>query len=208
MIIHAKPTILAVSLVASASLLSGCATTQENQQFGGAALGALAAGITTGLLTGNVGYGIAAAIGGAALGWGAVKLAQHETKEVRTAQEDQRLYGFTPATDSVLIKLNKGYASPKDITPGQQTTIYSDYSLSLPPSYNNQANVTYEWTLKKDGQILSRSDPAMQSKPAAGHQTIQKIDIPGNAEPGTYIVETKLSSGNTYDINEVAFIVR
>ena len=208
MIIHAKPTILAVSLVVSTSLLSGCATTQENQQLGGATLGALAAGITTGLLTGNVGYGIAAAIGGAALGWGAVKLAQHETREVRTAQEDQRLYGFTPATDSVLIKLNKGYASPSMIAPGQQTTIYSDYSLSLPPSSNNLANVTYQWTLKKDGQVLSQSEPAMQSKPAAGHQTIQPIDIPGDAEPGTYIVETKLSSGNTYDVNEVAFVVR
>ena len=63
---------------------------------------------------------------------------------MRTAQEDQRLYGFTPATDSVLIKLNKGYASPSMIAPGQQTTIYSDYSLSLPPSYNNQADVTYQ----------------------------------------------------------------
>lgn len=208
MIIHAKPSILVVSLVISTSLVSGCATTQENQQVAGATFGALAAGITTGLLTGNVGYGIAAAVGGAAIGWGAVKLMQPETKQVRTAQEDQRLYGFTPATDSVLIKLNKGYASPKTISPGQQTTVYSDYSLSLPPSSNNQADVTYEWVLKKDGTVLNQSDPAVQSKTAAGHQTIQPIQIPDNAETGTYIVETKLSSGNTYDVNEVSFIVR
>jgi hypothetical protein len=208
MIIQAKSTTLAVSLIVSTSLLSGCATTQQNQQLGGAAFGALAAGLTTGLLTGNVGYGIAAGIGGAALGWGAVKLAQHESRQVRSAREDERLYGFTPATNSVLLKLNKGYASPSSIAPGQQTTIYSDYSLSLPQSYNNQANVTYEWKLKKDGKVLNQSRPASQTKTAAGHQTIQPIDIPSNATPGTYVVETKLSSGNTYDVNEVVFVVR
>ncbi len=208
MIVHAKPAALAASLVVSATFLSGCATTSENQQLGGAALGALAAGLTTGLLTGNVGYGIAAAAGGAALGWGAVKLAQPESRYVRTAREDQRLYGFTPSANSVLIKLNKGYASPKIIAPGQKTTIYSDYSLSLPPSYNNRANVTYEWLLKKDGKVLTKSKPAVQIKSAAGYQTIQPIQIPDNAEPGTYIVETKLSSGNTYDVNEVSFVVK
>lgn len=203
-----KTTTLAVSLVLSTSLLSGCATTQQNQQLGGAAFGAIAAGLTTGLLTGNVGYGIAAAAAGAAVGWGAVTLVQYNTRQVRTAEQDRQLYGFVPATDKVLIKLNKGYASPKVISPGQEITIYSDYSLSVPPSYGNQASVTYQWKLIKDGQVLTASEPVTKAKAAAGHQTTQPISIPNNAESGTYIVETRLSSGSVYDINEAAFVVR
>lgn len=208
MTIQAKPLALAVSLTLSTSFISGCATTQENQQLGGAAFGALAAGLTTGLLTGNVGYGIAAGVAGAAIGWGAVKLMQHETQQVRSSYEDERLYGFTPATDSVLIKLNKGSAMPKTVAPGEQTTIHSDYSLSVPASQGAGADVTYQWALKKDGEVLQQSDPASQTKPAGGHQTKQPLNIPSDAEPGTYIVETRLSSGNTYDVNEVAFVVR
>lgn len=205
---HPKTTSLAISIVLSTSLLSGCATTQQNQQAGGAAFGAIAAGLTVGLLTGNVGYGLAAATAGAAVGWGAVTLVQYNSRQVRTAEQDRQMYGFVPATDKVLIKLNKGYASPKVISPGQEVTVYSDYSLSVPPSYNNQASVTYQWKLIKDGKVLTSSEPVTKAKVAAGHQTTQPISIPNNAEPGTYIVETRLSSGTIYDINEAAFVVK
>jgi len=208
MSMNTKTTSLAVAVVFSSSLLSGCATTQENQQIGGAALGGLAAGLATGLLTGNVGAGIAAGVAGAAVGWGAVKLIQHQTQEVHTAEQDQRLYGFAPATNQVLVKLNKGYASPRTISRGQTTTIYSDYSLSVPASQGNAADVIYSWKLKKDGKVLNSSKPAVKRKIAAGHQTIQPVDIPSNAEVGTYVVETRVASGSTYDVNEAVFVVR
>ncbi len=208
MSINSRTTTMAATVVLSTSLPSGCAMSQENQQIGGALLGGVAAGVTTGLLTGNVGYGIAAGVAGAALGWGAVKLVQAETKQVRTAEEDQKLYGFAPASDKVLIKLNKGYASPKTITAGEETTIYSDYSLAVPPSYNGQADVTYSWKLKKDGEVLMEAEPITKSKMAAGHQTDQPISIPKEAESGTYIVETRLSSGDAYDVNEAIFVVQ
>ncbi len=188
--------------------LSGCATTDQNQQLGGAAVGALAAGLTTGLLTGNVGAGIGAAVAGAAVGWGAIRLMQHESRQVRSAEEDQRLYGFAPATNQVMIRLNRGQASPNMISAGEQTTIYSDYSLSVPPSHNNQAEVTYSWKLKKDGNVLTESKPVSQIKAAAGHQTIQPINVPQNAEPGTYVVETILAAGSAYDVNETVFVVK
>ncbi len=188
--------------------LTGCATTEQNQQLGGAAVGAIAAGLATGLLTGNVGAGLAAAAAGAAMGWGTIRLMQHESRQVRSAEEDQRLYGFAPATNQVLIRLNKGQASPNMISAGEQTTVYSDYSLSVPPSYNNQAEVTYSWKLKKDGNVLTESQPVSQMKTAAGHQTIQPINVPRNAEPGTYVVETILASGSAYDVNETVFVVK
>jgi len=45
-------------------------------------------------------------------------------------------------------------------------------------------------------------------KVAAGHQTRQPIDIPRNAKPGTYVVETRLAAGSAYDINDAIFVVK
>lgn len=208
MSMNTKTTTLAVSLVFSSSLLTGCATMQETQQMGGAALGGLAAGITTGLLTGDVGLGIAAGVAGAAVGWGAVKLMQPETEQVRTAEEDNQLYGLAPASDKVLIKLNKGYASPKTISAGEQVKIHSDYSLSVPESYNNQTDVTAVWTLKKEDEVILKTEPAVRNKTAGGHLVEHPFNIPADAEPGTYVVETHLSSGTVYDLNEAVFIVK
>lgn len=198
---------ITVAIVFLTSLLSSCATLEENQRLGGAAVLGVAAGLTTALLTGDVGAGIAAGLAGAAVGWNAVKVVQHESHQVRTAEEDQQLYGFAPATNQVLIRLNKAQASPRKISAGQQTKITSDYSLSVPPSGNNQADVTYSWKLLKDGKVLTESEPVTQTKVAAGHQTNQPISIPEDAELGTYVVETRLASGSAYDINEAIFIV-
>ncbi|MGR9100097.1 MAG: hypothetical protein ACU826_05985, partial [Gammaproteobacteria bacterium] len=153
----------AASLVVCTALATGCATTEQNQQLSGAAVGAVAGGLLTGLLTGNVGYGIAGAAAGAAMGWGAVKLAQYNSRQVRTPAQDQQLYGFTPSANSVLVKLNKGSASPDTVSPGQQVNIYSDYSLSLPPSQSGE-NVTETWILKKDGKTIFESPPQVTTR--------------------------------------------
>jgi hypothetical protein len=210
MIIKYKAISIAVVMVFLTSFLPGCATLEENQQLartaGAVALGA-AAGVATALITGDVAAGVAVGLAGAALGWKAVELMQPESEQVRTAAEDQRLYGFAPATNQVLIRLNKGEATPKTISAGQETVISSDYSLSVPRSYNDQAEVTYLWKLKKDGKVLVESEPVTQTKPAAGHQTSQPIKVPQNADPGTYVVETLLASGSAYDMNETVFVV-
>ena len=186
-----------MSLTLSINLLSACTNTQEYEEFGETA------GATLGGIMNGISSGYAAAIAS----WGNVRFVQNSSR-VRTSEEDQRLYGYSPATDRVLLKFNKGYASPNAISPRQQTTIYNDYSLSLPPSYKNQADVTYEWTLKKDGQVLNQSQPIVQLKKAGGHQGTQLIKIPNNAEPGTYVFEIKLSSGSIHDMNIVDFVVR
>lgn len=199
---------LAVIFIFLSSLLASCATTEQNQQLGGAAVLGAAAGLATALITGDVGAGVAVGLAGAALGWGAVKMLQHNSQQVRTQNEDQRMYGLAPSSNKIQLKLNKGYASPNMVRPGAQTTVFSDYSLAVPRTQNNQAEVTYSWKLKKDGKVLTESKPASQIKPAGGHQTMQPIDIPKNAKRGTYVVETRLASGSTYDINETIFVVQ
>ena len=199
---------LIIIIVLLSNLLSSCATMEENQQLGGAAFLGAAAGLATALITGDVAAGVAVGLAGAALGWGAVKMMQHKSEQVRTREEDQRLYGLAPASNQVQIKLNKGYASPNLVRPGQQTVIFSDYSLAVPRVQKNEAEVTYSWKLKKDGEVLTESEPVSQMKMAAGHQTTQPIDIPQNAKPGTYVVETRLAAGSMYDVNETVFVVK
>ncbi|WP_404360052.1 hypothetical protein [Methylotuvimicrobium sp. KM1] len=203
---HAFPK-TALSAVVCASLITGCATTPENQQAIGAGLGAVAAGLTTGLLTGNVGYGLAAAAGGAALGWGAVKLAQYSSQQVRSPAEDQSLYGFTPAANTVLVRLNKGTASPDTVTPGQQVMVASDYSLSVPQN-QSIASVEETWTLKKDGKVIFEAPPQNVQRSAGGYAVNATIPIPKNASAGTYVVETKVQAGTSSDINQAVFIVQ
>ena len=167
----------------------------------------MAGGLTTGLLTGNVGYGIAGAAAGAALAWGAVKLVQYHSQQVRTPEQDQSLYGLTPSTNSVLVKLNKGTASPETVSPGQQVTIVSDYSLALPPSQGS-ASVQEIYALKKDGKLLFQSPPQTAQRTAGGYAVNAAIPIPADAKPGTYVVETKVQAGSSYDVNQAVFIVR
>ncbi|MGR9043980.1 MAG: hypothetical protein ACU83N_01715 [Gammaproteobacteria bacterium] len=197
----------AIGAVICTGLVTGCATTAENQQALGAGFGAVAAGLTTGLLTGNVGYGLAAAAGGAALGWGAVKLAQYNSQQVRSASEDQSLYGFTPSTHAVLVKLNKGTASPNTVSPGQQVLVASDYSLSVPPS-QGMAAVQESWTLKKDGNIIFQAPPQNVQRAAGGYAVNATIPIPQNASAGTYVVETHVQAGTSTDMNQAVFVVR
>jgi hypothetical protein len=201
-----KTKITAIILVC-AILMSGCATTQEDQQAAGAVTGAVAGGLLTGLLTGNVGYGIAGAVAGAALGWGAVKMAQYDSQQVRSSSQDQQMYGLTPSSNSVLVKLNKGSASPETVSPGQQVSTYSDYSLALPSSQKEE-NVTETWVLKKDGKELFKSPQQQTQRAPGGYAVTAAIPIPKDAPSGTYVVETKVQAGTSYDTNQAIFIVK
>lgn len=198
----------AVSVAVCMSLLSGCASVPpENQQAMGAAFGALAGGLATGLATGNVGYGLLGALGGAALAWGAVKLVQYNSQQVRTVEQDRSLYGFTPSVNSVTVKLNKGSASPYMVSPGQQVTVISDYSLALPASQNT-ISVQETYTLKKDGKLLFESPPQTADRTAGGYAVNAGIPIPSDATLGTYVVESKVQAGSSYDVNQAFFIVK
>jgi hypothetical protein len=198
----------AVAAVVTVTLATatGCATTQEGQQMQGAATGAIAAGLLTGLLTGNVGYGLAAAAGGALLGWGAVKLVQSNTQQVRTVQQDQQIYGLSPSATSALVKLNKAAAAPDSLAPGQTVTVYSDYSLALPASQSS-SEVSESYVLKKDGKELFASQPQKAQHTAGGYAVTASIPIPKDAAPGTYVVETKVQAGTSYDTSQAVFVV-
>lgn len=194
-------------------LLSACATQQGNDQMMGAGIGALggaALGCAVGFAAGG-GGGCAkgAAIGaaaGAVAGWGTVKYNQYQAEQVRTAQEDQRLYGLTKSVSTTQVKINKGSSQPRKVRPGDSVQLMTDYSVQLPRGMD-AALVSQSWTLKKDGKVLAALPEQTFQRTAGGWNADASVPIPGNAGPGTYVVEHKIQSGNSYDTDESTFLV-
>ena len=194
-------------------LLAGCATQQGNDQLigaGGGALGGAALGCLIGLAAGGgKGCATGAAIGaatGAVVGWGAVKLSQYQASQVRTPQEDQRLYGLTKSVDTTQVKINKGTSTPGTVRPGGSVRLFTDYSVQLPPKQNT-APVSESWTLKKDNKVLAELPPQNNQRTSGGWNADATVPIPTNASPGTYVIEHKVASGNSYDTDESSFVV-
>ncbi len=113
-----------------------------------------------------------------------------------------------PRIDKVVLKIHEGSASPKTVKRGKQTTIYAEYTLVLPASYNNQAEVVYQWKLKKGGKLITQSDPVEKYKTARTHKITQPIRIPSGARRGKYTVEMILSCENDKDSTDVEFMVK
>jgi uncharacterized protein YcfJ len=195
------------------TLLAGCATQQGTDQLTGAGVGALG-GATLGCLIGlaaNGGKGCAmgAAIGagtGALAGWGVVKYQQYQASQVRTPQQDQRLYGLAKSVDTAQVKLHKGTSKPSPVKPGGTVNLSTDYSLQLPANTPSTA-VSESWTLKKDGKVIADLPPQTNQRTSGGWNADAAIPIPSSASPGTYVIEHKLKAGDSYDTGESTFIV-
>lgn len=207
-----KKTLIALALCPS--LLVGCATQQGNDQLMGAGAGALG-GAALGCLTGFIAGGSAsscgtgAAIGaaaGAVVGWGAVKISQYQASQVRTAQNDQQMYGLTKPVDTTQVKIRKGSATPRTVKPGDSVKLFTDYSVMLPPKVPS-TQVAESWTLQKDGKVLAQLPQQTSDRASGGWNADATVPIPKNAELGTYVIEHKVQAGTSYDTDESTFIV-
>ncbi len=195
-------------------MTAGCATQQGNDQLMGAGagmVGGAALGCLTGFLAGGNASGCAkgAAIGaavGAVTGWTAVKVSQYQATQVRSAQEDQRIYGLTQSVNATQVKINKGTSTPKMVRPGESVQLFTDYSIQLPANMN-ATPVSESWILKKDGKVLAELPPQNNQRTAGGWNADATVPIPTNAELGTYVIEHKVLAGSSYDTDESTFVV-
>ncbi len=194
--------IIVIGLVAS-----GCATTSQGQQeqaagaLGGAALGALlgfAAGGTDGAIIG--------AATGAVAGFAAVTLAQYHSAQVRSASEDQKIYGLTNVTDTPVVKIRQATCSPEQISPGQEVQIVTDYSVSLPRA-TKQVDVQEQWVLKKDGRQLQMIGSQTEQRTAGGYKAGGAVQLPAKLKPGTYVIEHKVQTATSYDVTQSVFYI-
>jgi len=170
---------------------------------GGAAVGALL-GQAIGHDTKSTLIGAAL---GAAVGWGTVALMQQNSKPVRSAEEDGHVYGLAALPDSPLVKIRRGSSNPKEVRPGAQVTIDTDYSLQLPAG-TQSTDVVESFILKKDGKKLTELPPKNVQYGSGGFLSEAVITIPASAQPGTYVIEHKVQAGTSYDVDESTFIVQ
>ncbi len=195
-------------------ITTGCATQQGTDQLTGAGVG-MVGGAALGCLTGFLASGDAggcatgAAVGaavGAVTGWGAVKLSQYQASQVRSAQEDQQIYGLTQSVNATQVKINKGTSTPAMVRAGDSVKLFTDYSLHLPANMS-ASPVSESWVLKKDGKVLAELPPQNNQRTSGGWNADATVPIPTNAEPGTYVIEHKVLAGSSYDTDESTFVV-
>ncbi len=201
-----------ISVALYGSLAAGCATTPEGQQAQGALLGATLGGITCALLGGNAAECIGSAAAGGVVGWGAVKL--YQASQTRSATQDREvysrsepeLYGLTKPITSTTVKIRRGSSMPNTVKPGQAVTIVTNYSVVTPPNIQS-VEVEESWVLKKDGKPLTTLQPQRNQRTAGGWEVQPQVQVPSNAEPGTYVIEHKVQAGTSYDVDESVFYV-
>jgi hypothetical protein len=200
------PVKCAVVVALSLSLAAGCATTEQNQQLGGAAVGGLAGGLLCTALHGNTAACLASAAAGAAIGWGTVKVSQYRSAQVRSSQSDNRIYGLTAPPDSTSVVVRKSSAVPQSVQPGQEVNVSTDYSVILPHG-TSQVDVVESWALTKDGKVLANLAQPPVQRSAGGYVAQAGIPIPGNAPHGTYVIEHKVQAGTVFDSQTSVFYV-
>lgn len=190
------------------SVATGCVTTTGQQQATGAGLGALTGAGLAALAGGDTKAIVAGALAGGLVGWGAVKLHQYQSTQTRSAVADQQLYGLTEPVTGTTVKIRRGICEPGTVQKGQSVKVVTDYSVMAPQGGSTVA-VSESWALKKDGSLLANipAPQGGQMRPAGGYAAEAYIPIPANAAPGTYVVEHKVQSGTSYDVDESVFVV-
>lgn len=190
-------------------LLTACATDpqQSQQQAAGALTGALLGAAVGGLAGKDVKSAIIGAAAGGVLGFAAVTLSQYQARQVRTAEEDQKVYGLTPVNTTPLVKIRSSSCTPTTVRKQGQMDFIADYSVSAPGNLH-EINVEEALSVKKaDGQVLVDLMREQKVRQPGGYQVGGKIQIPASVEPGEYFIEFKIRTGTSYDVVSSVFKV-
>ena len=172
----------------------------------GAGLGAVT-GCAIGLAAGGKAGGcIGGAAAGALAGWEVAQLVGYQDQQIHPPDGGPIIDGSQPVPDSVQVKILKGTSYPQSARPGERIKISTDYSIDIPP-YMNDTYVKESWVLKKDGQYLTNLPPQSKPRTAGGWNVNATIDLPKEAEPGTYIIEHRVEAENSYDVDESHFVI-
>jgi hypothetical protein len=188
--------------------LSSCATMYDGQldQIGGTIAGAAVGAILGGLIGGDAESVLIGAAAGGLMGWSTATVAHYEACQVRTSQEDRRMYGFTKSVSTPTIKIRQGTVEPNRVKAGQEVTVVTDYSIYLP---NRSPNVPVQesYKLLRDGKEICTLPPQNKTLGNGGFTGKAAIPVPRGAKPGTYIIEHRTVTGSSYDVTTTSFIV-
>jgi hypothetical protein len=165
----------------------------------GAGIGALAGGGSTKAI-------LAGAAAGAVVGWGVVKLAQYHAERTASAKQEAKAYGYRESEGTV-VKLRSANVKPERIAKGDRATFDMDYSV-LAPAGEGKVDVVERWNLSKDGKTVSDMPAKSFEREPGGWHSKASIDIPKDAEGGTYVVKSRVEAGTSYDERVSTFVVR
>lgn len=197
-----NPKLKMIAFVCSGTLLTGCATME--QSAGLATLGCAGVGILTGVLTKNAGIGAGAGAGCLAIA--AVGIYNYHSKQTRTVEQDQQLYGYTAPVNSTEVKIRNATASPEIVKAGDTLKIGMDYSV-MAPKGSQSINVQESMVLKKDGKVLKTLSERPVARELGGGSSEVDFKIPDKMPPGTYVIEQKVQAGTSYDTRPAVFVV-
>lgn len=198
--------VLLATLCAAQLSCSESSTDNRNQILGGLGGAALGAGIGALVTGGDTNAILAGAAAGAVAGWATVKLVQYQAEKTSSAKEEAKAYGYRSA-DGTVVKLRGARALPKSLRAGDRVSLDTDYAV-LAPQGTASVPVREIWTLEKDGKRLASVPPKEQSRAPGGWHSKAGIDIPKQAEKGTYTVRSRVEAGDSYDEREATFTVR
>jgi len=197
----------ATCIMLCSTMLGACSMTKEHRdQILGGILGA-AGGAAVGALAGRGDPGaiVAGAVGGAVVGWGAVKLTQYHAERVRPAGQEAKALGYSGSQGTV-VKIRGASTTPGHLKPGQAVILNMDYTV-LAPADTASVPVRETWELWKDNQVLTKLPPQDEEREPGGWAARASIDLPAGAEPGTYIVKNRVEAGSSYDERETHFVI-
>lgn len=190
------------------AISAGCATQEQTEQLGGAAVGAVI-GCGLGALIGGDSRGCAAGAAiGAVAGFATIKIKQYNEAQVRSGIEDRKVYGAIPGSrKQTVVKSQSASCTPGRVRPGEDVRVFVDYSLQGPAGADG-ANVTTKWTLKQNGKkVADLNQPKPVFKEYGGHTVDMTIPIPPNTEAGTYEVQLTVKAGGSSDVSVTEFEV-
>jgi hypothetical protein len=191
------------------SFLVSCSSTSSESRdqllggLGGAALGAGIGALATG---GDTKAVLAGAAAGAVVGWAAVKIVQYRSEQTHSAKEEAKALGYRP-TQGTVVKIRGAKARPEQVRPGDTVTLDMDYAV-LAPEGTGTVPVEEKWTLEKDGETLASVPPKQEQRSPGGWHSRAGIDIPKNAQKGTYVVKNRVEAGDSYDERVATFAIR
>lgn len=125
---------------------------------------------------------------------------------ITTGSNSAAVEPVKPSQNNATVKIYATKAFPVNALPGQKIDIATSYQLNLYPTQKT-VPVRLSYLLKKEGKVLFQSPEQLRQQGAGGFQTMTTLNVPLQAEPGTYVVETKVQAEKAYDVNETAFAV-
>ena len=132
----------------------------------------------------------------------------YRSAQTRTAQQDQKLYGYaTPVKGTQAeVKIRNATALPEMVKAGSTVKLVLDYSVMAPKGTQN-VDVTESMLLKHDGKVIKAFPDRPIKRPLGGSSAEIDFPTPAKMPSGTYVIEYKVQAGTSNDIRPVVFVV-